>query len=290
MRQLKISNQTTDRSSISVEKYLNDVSKIALLTPEEETELTALIHATGDERAKTRLINANLRFVISVAKQYQGSGLTLEDLIAVGNMGLMKAADRFDPTRGFKFISFAVWWIRQMILQEIANTGRTIYQPSNRTGKWGQVRKAMRELEQILEREPTVEEIAEHMEQKVDFVKDIMETQGQTTSYDMPINLDGSPDTILSLMEDTSSLMPDSYAIHGETQHRLVIEMSKHLTQRQLQAVTWYYGIGCMPKSLVEIAEEHGGITREGARQTLEAGMKRLRNRKDLFAELFYNA
>lgn len=287
MRQLKISQQTTNRSTIAVEKYLNDVSKIPLLTPAEETELAMLIFETGDEKAKKRLIDANLRFVISVAKQYQGSGLPLEDLISEGNLGLMKAADRFDPTKGFKFISFAVWWIRQMILQAIATTGRTIYQPSNRTGKFGKLRRAVAELEQRLERQPVEEEIAEYMGMKVDEVKDILETQAQTTSYNAPIKTDGTPDEMVSLYEDESSIKPDESVSLNDDRATLMKHMSKYLTERQLQAICSYYGINSKQKSLVEIADEYG-ITKEGARQIIEAGTKRLKNRKDLFKELFY--
>lgn len=287
MRQLKISQQTTNRSTIAVEKYLNDVSKIPLLTPAEETEITTLIFETGDEKAKKRLIDANLRFVISVAKQYQGSGLPLEDLISEGNLGLMKAADRFDPTKGFKFISFAVWWIRQMILQAIATTGRTIYQPSNRTGKFGKLRRAVAELEQRLERQPVEEEIAEYMGMKVDEVKDILETQAQTTSYNAPIKTDGTPDEMVSLYEDKSSIKPDENVSLNDDRATLVKHMSKYLTARQLQAICYYYGINSKQKSLVEIADEYG-ITKEGARQIIEAGTKRLKTRKDLLKELFY--
>lgn len=287
MRQLKITQQTTDRSTISVEKYLNDIAKIDLLTPQEETDLTTYIFETGDKAAKDKLVRANLRFVISVAKQYQGSGLPLEDLITAGNMGLMKAADRFDPTRGFKFISFAVWWVRQMILQEMSNNSRTIYQPSNRTGKWGKVKRAISELEQLLERDPTVEEIANHMGETEDFVFDIMQTQRQTTSYDVTLSVDGS-DTMLAILEDDKIDAPDSDAIHSDTHRRLLVEMKKHLTGNQLSAVLWYYGIGCEAVTLGEIAERLD-VSRERARQVVEAGMKRLRSRKDLFAELFYD-
>jgi RNA polymerase primary sigma factor len=287
MRQLKISQQTTNRTTIAVEKYLNDVSKIPLLTPAEETELAMLIFETGDEKAKKRLIDANLRFVISVAKQYQGSGLPLEDLISEGNLGLMKAADRFDPTKGFKFISFAVWWIRQMILQAISTTGRTIYQPSNRTGKFGKLRRAVAELEQRLERQPVEEEIAEYMGMKVEEVKDILETQAQTTSYNAPIKTDGTPSEMVSLYEDESSIKPDESVSLNDDRATLMKHMSKYLTERQLQAICSYYGINSKQKSLVEIADDYG-ITREGARQIIEAGTKRLKNRKDLLKELFY--
>lgn len=287
MRQLKISQQTTNRSTIAVEKYLNDVSKIPLLTPAEEIELATLIFETGDEKAKKRLIDSNLRFVISVAKQYQGSGLPLEDLISEGNLGLMKAADRFDPTKGFKFISFAVWWIRQMILQAISTTGRTIYQPSNRTGKFGKLRRAVAELEQRLERQPVEEEIAEYMGMKVDEVKDILETQAQTTSYNAPIKNDGTPSEMVSLYEDESSIKPDESVSLNDDRATLMKHMSKYLTERQLQAICSYYGINSKQKSLVEIADEYG-ITKEGARQIIENGTKRLKNRKDLLKELFY--
>ena len=276
MRQLKISQQTTNRSTIAVEKYLNDVSKIPLLTPAEEIELATLIFETGDEKAKKRLIDSNLRFVIS-----------LEDLISEGNLGLMKAADRFDPTKGFKFISFAVWWIRQMILQAISTTGRTIYQPSNRTGKFGKLRRAVAELEQRLERQPVEEEIAEYMGMKVDEVKDILETQAQTTSYNAPIKNDGTPSEMVSLYEDESSIKPDESVSLNDDRATLMKHMSKYLTERQLQAICSYYGINSKQKSLVEIADEYG-ITKEGARQIIENGTKRLKNRKDLLKELFY--
>lgn len=287
MRQLKISVQTTDRSSISIEKYLNEVSRIPLLTPAEETEITALIFSNGDEKAKKRLINANLRFVISVAKQYQGSGLPLEDLIAEGNQGLMKAADRFDPSRGFKFISFAVWWIRQMIMQAISNTGRTIYQPSNRTGKFSKIRRAMAELEQRLERQPVEEEIAEYMSMSPEEVKDILETQAQTTSFNSPIKFDGTHEELVTLIEDESSTKPDDHLLLENKRNVLLKEISKHLTARQMDAICSYYGINVTQKTLVQIADDYG-ITKEGTRQVIEAGIKRLKNRKKLFEELFY--
>jgi len=288
MRQLKISQQTTDRSTISVEKYLNDVAKIELLTPQEEAEITELIFSTGDEKAKKRLIDANLRFVISVAKQYQGSGLPLEDLISEGNAGLMKAADRFDPTRGFKFISFAVWWIRQSILQAISTTGRTIYQPSNRTGKFSKMRRAISQLEQRLERQPTEEEIAEYMDISVEEVKDILITQAQTTSYDAPISTENGSESILSLIKDDSHGSPDSFINTAIENNEMVKEISKHLSPKQLFGVLSYYGINCKQMTLNQIAEELE-MSREGARQIVEAGMKRLRSRKKLFEHIFYD-
>ena len=288
MRQLRISKQITDRSSTSMEKYLNEVSAIPLLTPEQEIELTTLIHETGDKKAKDKLVKANLRFAISVAKQYQNYGVPLQDLITSANMGLITAADRFDPTRGFKFISFAVWWVRQSILQELNKNSKMVYQPQNRTASRNKITKAIRALEQKLEREPTPAEIAEYTGQEEYQVKDLLLTEAPTQSYDGAISNDGKKASFVTIIEDPYSMQPDSRAIHAETQSEVFNSLAKVLTDRQLFVITSYYGITGTQMSLVQIADELE-ISTERARQVLHKSMAKVKQHKKLFKDLFYD-
>lgn len=256
MRQLKISQQITSRESESVAKYFNEVSREKLLTPDEEIELTTLIYETGDEQAKQKLIKANLRFVISVAKQYQGAGLKLEDLISEGNIGLMKAVDRFDPTRGFKFISFAVWWIRQQIMYSIDTKGKQIYVPGNRVTKYNQIRRESAKLEQELQREPEPHEIAEFMGLDEDYVIDLLSKKVETTSSDSPVGQESGAASLSEFLENTTFDNPDSslYSESITTEFKRI--MYKILPPIQLQVAQMFLGIDKPQMSINQIALE----------------------------------
>lgn len=256
MRQLKISQQITSRESESVAKYFNEVSREKLLTPDEEIELTTLIYETGDEQAKQKLIKANLRFVISVAKQYQGAGLKLEDLISEGNIGLMKAVDRFDPTRGFKFISFAVWWIRQQIMYSIDTKGKQIYIPGNRVTKYNQIRRESAKLEQELQREPEPHEIAEFMGLDEDYVIDLLSKKVETTSSDSPVGQESGAASLSEFLENTTFDNPDSslYSESITTEFKRI--MYKILPPIQLQVAQMFLGIDKPQMSINQIALE----------------------------------
>src|SRR5213595_1249165 len=207
MRQLKITKSITNRESQSLEKYLQEIGKVDLITPEEEVKLARLIKQ-GDQRALDRLTKANLRFVVSVAKQYQNQGLSLPDLINEGNLGLIKAAQRFDETRGFKFISYAVWWIRQSILQALAEQSRIVRLPLNKIGSINKINKAFSKLEQEFEREPSREEIAKELGLSADDVKDSLSSSGRHVSMDAPLT-QGEESTLMDVMEDEDQLNPD---------------------------------------------------------------------------------
>jgi len=226
MRQLKISKQVTNRDTPSLDKYLQEIGKVDLISPEEEVTLARRIKA-GDSAALCRLVNANLRFVVSVAKQYQNQGMTLPDLINEGNLGLIKAAQRFDETRGFKFISYAVWWIRQSILQALAEQSRIVRLPVNKIGSINRINKALARLEQKYEREPSEQEIAEMLEMAPEEVKDALRTNGRTISMDAPVSPD-EDNTMYDTLQNPDALSPDKNLISES----LAFEIERALRQR----------------------------------------------------------
>ncbi len=275
MRQLKITKQITNRENRSLEKYLQEIGSVSLITADEEVELAVRIRQ-GERLALERLVNANLRFVVSVSKQYQNQGLTLGDLINEGNLGLIKAAQRFDETRGFKFISYAVWWIRQSILQAIAEQARIVRLPLNRVGALSRISKAIADLEQKYEREPTIEELSEVLDIDIDSIRDMLKSNSRHVSMDAPL-VNGEENTLLAVLEDCDQPGPDS----GLISESLCDEISRalsHLPQRERDVLRYFYGIGgCTPLTLEEIAESLT-LTRERVRQLKEKAIKRLKN------------
>ena len=230
MRQLKISKQITNRESQSLDKYLQEIGKVDLITADEEVQLAKRIQA-GDQRALEKLTKANLRFVVSVAKQYQNQGLTLGDLINEGNLGLIKAGQRFDETRGFKFISYAVWWIRQSILQALAEQSRIVRLPLNRVGSLNKISKAFSQLEQQYEREPTAEELAEVLDMTINDVEDTMKVSGRHVSMDAPF-ADGEENSLLDVLTDEDQIRPDN-SLMSESLSREVERALTTLTKRE---------------------------------------------------------
>jgi RNA polymerase primary sigma factor len=275
MRQLKITKQITNRENRSLDKYLQEIGAVSLITAEEEVELAVRIRQ-GDRLALERLVNSNLRFVVSVSKQYQNQGLTLGDLINEGNLGLIKAAQRFDETRGFKFISYAVWWIRQSILQAIAEQARIVRLPLNRVGALSKISKAYADLEQRFEREPTPEELAEELDIDLESIRDTMKSSGKHISMDAPL-ANGEENTLLAVLEDSDQPRPDSGLI-SESLCEEIGRALDTLPQRERDVLRFFYGIGgCTPLSLEEIANSFE-LTRERVRQLKEKAIKRLKN------------
>jgi RNA polymerase primary sigma factor len=275
MRQLKISKQITNRESASLEKYLQEIARVDLITAEEEVILAQRIRE-GDHKALEKLTKANLRFVVSVAKQYQNQGLTLGDLINEGNLGLMKAAQRFDETRGFKFISYAVWWIRQSILQSLAEQSRIVRLPLNRVGALNKISKTFSELEQQFEREPSPDEMAEFLGLSIIEVTDTIRISGRHVSMDAPF-ANGEESSLLDVMEDDSEDTPDN-ALIEDSLRRDIRRALATLTQREGDVVSLYYGLeGHTALTLEEIGEKFG-LTRERVRQIKEKAIRRLRH------------
>jgi len=275
MRQLKISKQITNRESQSLDKYLQEIGRVDLITAEEEVQLAKRIQA-GDQRALEKLTKANLRFVVSVAKQYQNQGLTLGDLINEGNLGLIKAGLRFDETRGFKFISYAVWWIRQSILQALAEQSRIVRLPLNRVGSLNKISKAFSVLEQQFEREPTAAELADVLEMTVTDVEDTMKVSGRHVSMDAPFT-DGEENSLLDILQDEDQERPDTGLI-SESLRREVERALCALTKREADVLRFYFGLGGIaPLTLEEIGELFG-LTRERVRQIKEKSIRRLRS------------
>lgn len=275
MRQLKITKQITNRSTKSLDKYLQDISKLEMITADEEVELAQRIKK-GDQRALDRLVTANLRFVVSVAKQYQNQGLSLPDLINEGNAGLVKAAKRFDETRGFKFISYAVWWIRQSILQAIAEQARVIRLPLNKIGSINKIRKAYSNLEQTHQREPSAHEIAKDLDMKVSDVKQSLKASGRQLSMDAPFQ-DGETSNLYDVVKSEESPRPDADLMKSSlnTEMNRVIDT---LSENEAFVIKHFYGISVKrPKSLQEIGDNIG-LTRERVRQIREKGLRRLRH------------
>ncbi|MDH4058121.1 MAG: sigma-70 family RNA polymerase sigma factor [Cyclobacteriaceae bacterium] len=275
MRQLKISKQITNRESQSLDKYLQEIGKVDLLTADQEVELAKRIKA-GDQVALEKLTKANLRFVVSVSKQYQNQGLTLGDLINEGNLGLIKAAQRFDETRGFKFISYAVWWIRQSILQALAEQSRIVRLPLNRVGSLNKISRTFSELEQKFEREPSPEELAEVLEVSTSEVMDTMKISGRHVSMDAPF-LQGEENSLLDVLENESEETPDS-GLMSDSLRREVQRALSTLTQREADVITFYFGLnGEHVMTLEEIGEKFS-LTRERVRQIKEKAIRRLRH------------
>jgi RNA polymerase primary sigma factor len=275
MRQLKISKQITNRESQSLDKYLQEIGKVDLLTPDEEVELAKRIRE-GDQAALEKLTKANLRFVVSVAKQYQNQGLSLGDLINEGNLGLIKAAQRFDETRGFKFISYAVWWIRQSILQALAEQSRIVRLPLNRVGSLNKISKTFSELEQKFEREPSPEELAEVLEVSTSEIVDTMKISGRHVSMDAPF-VQGEENSLLDVLENDSEETPDSDLMVDSLRKEVQRALST-LTQREADVVTYYFGLnGAHVMTLEEIGEKFN-LTRERVRQIKEKAIRRLRH------------
>ena len=275
MRQLKISKQITNRESQSLDKYLQEIGKVDLLTPDEEVELAKRIRE-GDQVALEKLTKANLRFVVSVAKQYQNQGLSLGDLINEGNLGLIKAAQRFDETRGFKFISYAVWWIRQSILQALAEQSRIVRLPLNRVGSLNKISKTFSELEQKYEREPSPDELAEVLDVTTSEVVDTLKISGRHVSMDAPF-VQGEENSLLDVLENESEVKPDSELMNDSLRKEVQRALST-LTQREADVITLYFGLnGEHAMTLEEIGEKFN-LTRERVRQIKETAIRRLRH------------
>ncbi|MEO0898691.1 MAG: sigma-70 family RNA polymerase sigma factor [Bacteroidota bacterium] len=276
MRQLKISKQITNRESQSLDKYLQEIGKVELLTPDEEVSLAQRIKQ-GDQVALEKLTKANLRFVVSVAKQYQNQGLSLGDLINEGNLGLIKAAKRFDETRGFKFISYAVWWIRQSILQALAEQSRIVRLPLNRVGALNKIGKAFSKLEQEFEREPSPEEISEVLENmSEDEISDTLKISGRHVSVDAPF-VQGEENRLLDVLENDAEPNPDNELIN-ESLSKEVERALSTLTQREAEVIRLYFGIGVEHSLTLEEIGEKFDLTRERVRQIKEKAIRRLRH------------
>ena len=274
MRQLKISKQITNRESQSLDKYLQEIGKVDLLTPDEEVTLAQKIRE-GDQLSLERLTKANLRFVVSVAKQYQNQGLSLGDLINEGNLGLIKAAQRFDETRGFKFISYAVWWIRQSILQALAEQSRIVRLPLNRVGSLNKISKTFSDLEQKFEREPSPEELAAVLDISPAEVVDTLKISGRHVSMDAPF-VQGEENSLLDVLENDGEDKPDSGLITDSLRKEVQRALST-LTQREADVITLYFGLnGEHAMTLEEIGEKFN-LTRERVRQIKEKAIRRLR-------------
>jgi len=275
MRQLKISKQVTNRDTPSLDKYLHEIGKVELISADEEVELARRIK-NGEQEALTKLVNANLRFVVSVSKQYQNQGLSLPDLINEGNLGLIKAAQRFDETRGFKFISYAVWWIRQSILQALAEQARIVRLPLNKIGSINKINKTFSRLEQEFEREPTADEIAIALDMVPKEVKEYLKSSGKHVSMDAPLAPDEDSDMYDVFVTDDISL-PDKQLIN-ESLKKEIDRILTTLSPREADIVKMYYGLnGKHPHTLEEIGEQFD-LTRERVRQIKEKAIRRLKN------------
>jgi len=276
MRQLKITKSITNRESQSLEKYLQEIGKVDLLTPEEEVELAKQIKQ-GNQIALEKLTKANLRFVVSVAKQYQNQGLSLSDLINEGNLGLIKAAQRFDETRGFKFISYAVWWIRQSILQALAEQSRIVRLPLNKVGSLNKINRAFSELEQEFEREPSPEELANLLEIPTEEVETTLGVAARHVSMDAPF-VDGEDNSLLDVLENNTTPATDSSLEFKESLRREIERALGTLTDRQEDVIKLYFGLGIEhPESLEDIGDKFG-LTRERVRQIKDKAINKLRS------------
>ena len=273
MRQLKITKSITNRESASLDKYLQEIGREELITVEEEVELAAKIRK-GDRAALDKLTRANLRFVVSVAKQYQNQGLSLPDLINEGNLGLIKAAEKFDETRGFKFISYAVWWIRQSILQALAEQSRIVRLPLNQVGSLNKISKAFSRFEQDNERRPSMEELAEQLDMPVDKIADTMKVSGRHISVDAPF-VEGEDNSLLDVLINDDSPNADRPLIN-ESLSKEIDRALGTLHPRESEIVKMFFGIGCQEMTLEEIGDKFG-LTRERVRQIKEKAIRRLR-------------
>jgi RNA polymerase primary sigma factor len=275
MRQLKITKQVTNRETASLDKYLQEIGKVELLRPEQEVELARLIKE-GDRTALEKLTKANLRFVVSVAKQYQNQGLTLGDLINEGNVGLIKAAQRFDETRGFKFISYAVWWIRQSILQALAEQARIVRLPLNKIGFINKINRAFAQLEQEFEREPTNEELSTALNIPIDDVLDTLRSSGRHVSMDAPL-IQGEDSTLMDIMPGEDHAPSPEYNLITESLRREIERALFTLTPREADVIRLYFGLNESPMTLEEIGERFE-LTRERVRQIKEKAIRRLKH------------
>lgn len=275
MRQLKITKSITNRDSASLEKYLQEIGRVDLITADEEVQLARRIKQ-GDTLALEKLTKANLRFVVSVAKQYQNQGLTLPDLINEGNLGLIKAAERFDETRGFKFISYAVWWIRQSILQALAEQSRIVRLPLNKVGSLNKINKAFQALEQEFEREPAPEELAQLLNVDIDEVKTTMGVAGRHVSMDAPFSA-GEENSLLDVIVNPNAEDTDREVSYKESLNNEICRSLATLTERQAEVVKLYFGIGVEhPMSLEDIGMKFD-LTRERVRQIKDKALDRLK-------------
>jgi len=276
MRQLKITKSITNRESPSLEKYLQEIGKVELIRPEEEVDLAMRIKH-NDRKALERLVNTNLRFVVSVAKQYQNQGLSLADLINEGNLGLMKAALRFDETRGFKFISYAVWWIRQSILQALAEQSRIVRLPLNKVGLTNRISKAYQQLEQQFEREPTPEELADELNVEIEDVSAAINVASRHVSMDTPL-LEGEENSLVDVLENPNADKADLKVDHYESLQKEVERSLETLSQRQKQVLCYFFGIGLEnPLSLEDIGNKFN-LTRERVRQIKDKAINKLKS------------
>lgn len=280
MRQLKITQSITNRDSKTLEKYFNEVSKEELLSPEQEVDLARRIKS-GDRQALEKLVKANLRFVVSVAKQYQHSKVPLNDLINEGNIGLVKAAQKFDETKGFKFISYAVWWIRQSIMQALADNSRFIRIPVNKVGALSKIKEAVAIMEQKYEREPTAEELADFLNVTVEEIKSATDAISSHSSLDAPF-VEGESNSLIDVLENG-----DADDVEGELEYKgsLRIEIERllvHLTEREREVIKQYFGIGCESKLSLEDIGSDLGLTRERVRQIKEKALRKLRTKTSI--------
>ncbi len=274
MKQLKITKSITNRESASLDKYLQDIGREELITVDEEVELARRIKK-GDRLALEKLVRANLRFVVSVAKQYQNQGLSLEDLINEGNLGLIKAAEKFDETRGFKFISYAVWWIRQSILQALAEQSRIVRLPLNQVGTINKINRAIAEFEQQKRRKPTPEELAEITEIPIDKIKQSRSVSGRQKSLDAPLT-DGEDSQLKDVIVNPDSPRADETLLRESLQIEIERALST-LTKREADVIRYFFGVNAPDMTLDEIANQFG-LTRERVRQIKEKALKRLRH------------
>ena len=274
MRQLKITKSITNRESASLDKYLQEIGREELVTPDEEGELAQRIRK-GDQEALEKLTRANLRFVVSVAKQYQNQGLSLPDLINEGNLGLIKAAEKFDETRGFKFISYAVWWIRQSILQALAEQSRIVRLPLNQVGSLNKINKALTRFEQENERQPTNEELSEMIDVPKDKISDTLRVGSRHVSVDAPF-VEGEDNSLLDVLPNDDSPSADRGLVNESLNTEIERALST-LTDREREIVKSFFGIGCQEMTLEEIGERFG-LTRERVRQIKEKAIRRLKS------------
>lgn len=276
MRQLKITKSITNRESASLDKYLQEIGRKDLITVDEEVELAQKIKQ-GDQAALDKLVSANLRFVVSVAKQYQNQGLSLPDLIDEGNLGLIKAAQKFDETRGFKFISYAVWWIRQSILQALAEQSRIVRLPLNQVGSLNKIGKALQRFEQENERRPSAAELAEQLDVPVEKITDTMKVSGRHVSVDAPF-VDGEDNSLLDVLPNEDSPMADS-SLNQDSLSKEVNRALDQLNPRERDILKMFFGIGCQEMTLEEIGAKFD-LTRERVRQIKEKAIRRLKGQK----------
>ena len=274
MRQLKITKSITNRESASLDKYLQEIGREELVTPDEEVELAQRIRK-GDQEALEKLTRANLRFVVSVAKQYQNQGLSLPDLINEGNLGLIKAAEKFDETRGFKFISYAVWWIRQSILQALAEQSRIVRLPLNQVGSLNKINKALSKFEQENERQPSNEELSEMIDVPKDKISDTIRVGSGHVSVDAPF-VEGEDNSLLDVLPNDDSPSADRGLVNESLNTEIERALST-LTDREREIIKSFFGIGCQEMTLEEIGERFG-LTRERVRQIKEKAIRRLKS------------